>query len=39
MEMLKEFDDWKAIKDLPKGTAAAVEKLFKRINAAFGIDD
>lgn len=34
-EMLKEFDDWKDIKDLPKGTAAHAEKLFKKIDTAF----
>ncbi len=35
-QMFKEFDSWKSLSDLPKGTAAKVEKLFKTINAAFG---
>jgi hypothetical protein len=34
-EMLKRFDGWRTIADLPTGTAAAAEKLFKKINAEF----
>jgi AAA ATPase domain len=34
-EMLKDFDGWNDVKDLPKGTAAHAEKLFKKIEAAF----
>lgn len=36
-EMLKEFDRWTKLADLPKGTAASAEKLFKSVNSAFGI--
>ncbi|TQF76843.1 hypothetical protein FK498_15630 [Elioraea sp. Yellowstone] len=35
-EMLRRFDGWKGISDLPNGTAARAEKLFTAINAAFG---
>lgn len=38
-EMLKDFDSWKEIKDLPKGTAVNAEKLFGKINSAFGTTD
>lgn len=38
-EMLKDFDDWKEVKNLPKGAAANAERLFKRINAAFRVED
>ncbi|SDB71442.1 ATP-dependent nuclease [Belnapia rosea] len=34
-EMWKRFDTWKTASDLPPGTAANAEKLFKAINAAF----
>ncbi|MEM9624703.1 MAG: AAA family ATPase [Pseudomonadota bacterium] len=34
-EMLKRFDSWSKLSDLPKGTAPAAEKLFKTINKAF----
>ncbi|MDK4702966.1 AAA family ATPase [Rhizobium sp. CNPSo 4062] len=34
-EMLKVFDIWKTVADLPAETVAAAEKLFKAINAAF----
>jgi AAA ATPase domain len=34
-EILRRFDGWKKVSDLPKGTAAKAEKLFKAINAAF----
>ena len=34
-EVLREFDSWTKISDLPKGTAASAEKLFKSINTAF----
>lgn len=37
-EMLKDFDRWTKISDLPKGTAANAERLFKKINAAFGVE-
>ena len=35
-EILRRFDNWKTLADLPEGTAAKAEKLFKAINAAFG---
>jgi len=38
-EMLKDFDSWTKISDLPKGTAANAERLFKKINAAFGVEN
>lgn len=34
-EMLKRFDTWQAIKDLPPGTAKNAESLFASINKAF----
>jgi hypothetical protein len=37
-EMLREFDKWSKVSDLPKGTAANSEKLFKSINAAFDVE-
>ena len=37
-EMLKAFDSWTKLSDLPKGTALSAEKLFKTINAAFKLD-
>jgi hypothetical protein len=33
--MLKDFDSWTKVSDLPEGTAASADKLFKAINAAF----
>ena len=36
-KMLKDFDGWTEIGDLPKGTSANAEHLFKKINAAFGV--
>jgi hypothetical protein len=35
-EILRRFDGWKNVADLPKGTAAKAEKLFEAINTAFG---
>jgi predicted ATP-dependent endonuclease of OLD family len=35
-EILRRFDGWEKVSDLPKGTAAKAEKLFKAINNAFG---
>ena len=35
-ELLKRFDGWKAIDDLPGDTAAHAEALFNKINNAFG---
>lgn len=35
-EILRRFDDWRSVSDLPEGTAARAEKLFKAINKAFG---
>lgn len=37
-EMLKDFDSWTQIGDLPKGTAANAERLFKKLNSAFGVE-
>jgi hypothetical protein len=37
-EMLKDFDGWTKISDLPNGTATNAERLFKKINAAFAIE-
>lgn len=34
-EILRQFDGWGKVSDLPKGTAAKAEKLFKAINNAF----
>lgn len=36
-EMLKDFDTWQAVDDLPEGTSANAEKLFRKINTAFGV--
>ncbi len=38
VEMLKEFDSWTTVDDLPAGTAAYAEHLFKKVNAAFGVE-
>ncbi len=38
VEMLKEFDGWTTVDDLPAGTAANAEHLFKKVNAAFGVE-
>ncbi|MCK9502367.1 MAG: AAA family ATPase [Desulfobulbaceae bacterium] len=35
-EILRRFDGWEKVSDLPKGSAARAEKLFKAINNAFG---
>jgi hypothetical protein len=35
--MLKEFDGWSKLTDLPNGTAVSAEKLFTAINAAFNL--
>jgi len=35
-EILRRFDGWEKVSDLPKGTAARAEKLFTAINSAFG---
>jgi hypothetical protein len=35
-EILRRFDGWQRISDLPKGTVTKAEKLFKSINNAFG---
>lgn len=37
-EMLKEFDSWSKISDLPEGTVATAERLFKKLNSAFGVE-
>ncbi len=34
-EILRRFDAWEKVSDLPKGTADKAEKLFKAINSAF----
>jgi hypothetical protein len=38
-EMLRDFDRWTKIGDLPRGTAANAERLFRKINAAFGLEN
>ena len=38
-EMLKDFDGWRDIKDLPRGTAAHAEKLFKKVETVFDVSD
>jgi len=38
-EMLRDFDSWTKIADLPRGTAANAERLFKKVNAAFGLEN
>jgi hypothetical protein len=35
-ELLRRFDSWKKVGDLPEGTAVKAEKLFTAINNAFG---
>jgi len=35
-EILRRFDGWKKVSDLPNGTAVRAEKLFSSINKAFG---
>lgn len=35
-EILRRFDGWEKVSDLPKGTASKAEKLFQTINNAFG---
>jgi len=35
-EILRRFDGWEKVEDLPKGAAAKAEKLFKAINSVFG---
>jgi hypothetical protein len=35
-EILRRFDGWQTVADLPTGTAALAEKLFESINRAFG---
>lgn len=35
-EILRRFDGWEKVSDLPKGTAAGAEKLIKAVNKAFG---
>ncbi|WP_218640489.1 AAA family ATPase [Rhodovulum sulfidophilum] len=37
-EMLKDFDSWSKIDDLPEGTAANAERLFNKLNSAFGVE-
>ncbi len=34
-EILRRFDGWEKVSDLPKGTAIRAEKLFRAINSAF----
>ncbi len=35
-EILRRFDGWEKVSDLPKGTASKAEKLFQTINNTFG---
>src|SRR5436190_21457277 len=35
-EILRRFDGWEKVSDLPEGTAARAESLFNAINRAFG---
>lgn len=37
-EMLKDFDKWTKIEDLPTGTSANAQRLFKKINSVFGVE-
>ncbi len=37
-EILKRFDGWHKVRDLPLGTAERAEQLFKTINAGFGVN-
>lgn len=37
-EMLKRFDNWHGVTDLPDGTAERAEQLFKTVNTAFGVN-
>ncbi len=37
-EMLKDFDSWKTINDLPAGVSERAEKLFTKLNSAFGVE-
>ncbi len=37
-EMLREFDSWKKVGDLPDGTETNAKKLFKKINDAFNVE-
>ena len=37
-EMLKDFDRWTKIADLPDGTADYAERLFKKLNSAFLVE-
>jgi hypothetical protein len=34
-EILRRFDQWKKLSDLPSGTPARAENLFQTINSAF----
>jgi hypothetical protein len=34
-EILRRFDTWEKVSDLPKGTAGHAEKLFHAINSSF----
>jgi hypothetical protein len=36
-EILRRFDDWEKVSDLPSGTVAQAEKLFQAINNAFQV--
>jgi hypothetical protein len=35
-EILRRFDGWEKVADLPEGTSAKAEKLFSAVNRAFG---
>jgi len=36
-EMLRDFDSWKSVDDLPEGATDSAEMLFKKINGAFDV--
>jgi energy-coupling factor transporter ATP-binding protein EcfA2 len=38
-EMLKQFDSWTTISDLPIDTVDNAERLFKKVNTAFGVEN
>jgi len=37
LTLLRRFDSWKKVEDLPEGTETKVTELFKKINSVFGV--